>query len=142
MSQENVAVARAAYDAWNRGDLRSVLDRLHPDVEWEENPDVYPGLDRIYRGHDGFLKRQRDAFDVWEWFRVEEQEFIDAGDQVVVLQHERRKGRGSGIEVENDTATVLTLREGKVVHCIGYMDQAEALKAVGMRDEQPGRGTT
>jgi len=56
-----------------------VLDRLHPDLEWEENPDVYPGLDRIYRGHDGFLKRDRDAFDVWEWIRVEDQEFIDAG---------------------------------------------------------------
>jgi ketosteroid isomerase-like protein len=66
MSQENVETARAAYEAWNRGDLQAVLDRLHPDVEWEENPDVYPGLDRIYRGHDGFLKRQRDAFDVRE----------------------------------------------------------------------------
>jgi ketosteroid isomerase-like protein len=60
MSQENVETLQAAYDAWNRGDLQSVLDRLHPDVKWEENPDVYPGLDRSYHGHDGFLKRQRE----------------------------------------------------------------------------------
>jgi ketosteroid isomerase-like protein len=39
---QNVEIAKAAYDAWNKGDLDSVLDRLHPDVEWEENAQVYP----------------------------------------------------------------------------------------------------
>ena len=97
MSEQNVAVVRAAYDAWNRGDLESVLDSLHPDVEWEENPDVYPGLDPVYRGHTGFLKRQRDAFDAWEWFKVEDQEFIDAGDDVVVFLRAKAKGRHSGL---------------------------------------------
>ena len=47
MSQENVEVVRAAHDAWNKGDIRSVLDRLDHGVEWWENPDVYPGLTYI-----------------------------------------------------------------------------------------------
>ena len=75
MSQEKVEVVQAAHDAWNKGDLQSVLDRLHPAVEWWENPDVYPGLDRLYVGHDGFLKRERDAFDAWESFKIEDEEF-------------------------------------------------------------------
>src|SRR5437588_9062713 len=136
MSQEkNVETLQTAYHAWNRGDLHSVLDHLHPDVEWEENPDVYPGLDRIYRGHDGFLKRQRDAFDVWEWFRVEEQEFIDAGEHVVVFLRLIGKGRHSGIEVEMSVIDVLNFRDAKVTRHRLYADRAEALEAVGLSDQ-------
>ncbi len=47
MSQENVKIVMAAYEAWNRDDLDAVLLHIHPDLEWEENPDVYPGLDRM-----------------------------------------------------------------------------------------------
>jgi ketosteroid isomerase-like protein len=100
MSRENVEAVQVAFDAWNRGHVQSALDHPHPDLEWEENPDVYPGLDRIYRDHDGFLKRQRDAFDMSEWFKAEPQEIIDAGEHVVVLLHLKAKGRHSGIEVE------------------------------------------
>ena len=31
------------------------------------------------------------------------EEFIDVGDRVVLLQHELRRGRGSGVEVESET---------------------------------------
>jgi ketosteroid isomerase-like protein len=134
MSRENVEIVRAAYDAWNRGDLQSVLDRLHPELEWEENPDVYPGLDRSYRGHAGFLKRQRDAFDIWEWFRVEEQDFIDAGEHVVVFLRLMGKGRYSGIEVEMRVYDVFTFRDGKVARHRLYANRAEALEAVGLAE--------
>jgi ketosteroid isomerase-like protein len=90
-----------------------VLDSLHPDVEWEENPDV-PGLDPVYRGHAGFLKRQRDAFDAWEWFKVEEQEFIDAGEDVVVFLRAKGKGRHSGIEVGMSLHDVFTFRVARL----------------------------
>ena len=133
MSQENIELLRAGYDAWNRGDLQSVLDGLHPEVEWEENPDALPGMDRVYRGHAGFLKRQRDAFDVWEWFRVEEQEFIDAGEHVVVLVRAIGKGSHSGIEVEMRLYDVFTFRDGKITRHRLYGNRAEALEAVGLR---------
>jgi ketosteroid isomerase-like protein len=134
MSQENVEVVRSAFDAWNRGDLDSVLAHLDADVEWEENPDVYPGLDRVYRGHAGFLKRQRDAFDAWEWFRVEDQEFIDAGDYVVAALRLKAKGRHSGIEVEMSVCDCFTFRDEKVVRHRVFTDRDEALKAVGLEE--------
>jgi ketosteroid isomerase-like protein len=133
ISEQNVAIAKAAYDAWNKQDLESVLDRLHPDVEWEENDEVYPGLDPVYHGHEGFLKRQRDAFDAWEWFTVEDQEFIDAGDHVVVPLRLTAKGRHSGIEVQMTVCDVLTFRDGKVVRHRLYANRAEALEAVGLQ---------
>ena len=98
MSEENVETARMAFEAWNRRDLQSVLDLFHPDVVWEENVQVFPGMDRIYRGHEGFLKWDRDAFsEVWESIAVEPLEFIDAGDHVVALLRLSGKGQGSGV---------------------------------------------
>jgi ketosteroid isomerase-like protein len=132
VSQENVEIARAAYDAWNKGDLQFVLDHLAPDVQWEENPDVYPGLDPVYCGHDGFLKRQRDAFDIWAWFKVEARDFIDAGEHIVVPLRLMAKGRHSGIEVEMYVYDCLTFRERKVVWHRIYADRTGALKAVGL----------
>jgi ketosteroid isomerase-like protein len=132
VSEESVEIAKAAYDAWNKGDLESVLDRLHPNVEWEENAQVFPLLDPVYHGHEGFLKRQRDAFDAWEWFAVEDQELIDADDHIVVPLHLTAKGRHSGIEVEMTVCDVLTFRDGKVVRHRLCANRADALKAVGL----------
>jgi ketosteroid isomerase-like protein len=134
VSQENVEIVRSAYAAWNRGDLDSVLAHLDADVEWEENPDVYPGLDRVYRGHAGFRKRQRDAFDVWEWFTVEDQEFIDAGEHVVAALHLKGKGRHSGIEVQMTVYDCFTFQCDKVARHRLFADRAEALKAVGLEE--------
>ena len=43
------------------------------------------------------------------------EEFIDAGDRVLVTAHHRGRGRGSGIEVDTRLYSVYTLRDGKVV---------------------------
>jgi uncharacterized protein len=135
MSQENVESARMAYEAWNRRELQSVLDLFHPDVVWEENLQVFPGMDRIYRGHEGFLKWDRDAFsEVWESIAVEPLEFIDAGDHVVVLTRLFGRGVGSGVNVDMATCNVLTFRDGKVARRRLYADRADALEAAGLEE--------
>ena len=48
-----------------------------------------------------------------------------------MLVHEYRRGRGSGIEMESDTAVVFTVRHGRVVRMQGYMDQDAAMQAAG-----------
>ena len=64
-------------------------------------------------------------------------EFLHINDLVVVLMHEYRRGKGSGIEVETDTAVVFTVRQGRVIRIQGYMDQATA---VGVGDVAGERG--
>ena len=54
----------------------------------------------------GSCFEQEDA-EAWEERRLEAEEFIDAGDCVVVLLHEFRRGKGSGVEMETDTAVVV-----------------------------------
>jgi len=62
---------------------------------------------------------------------MEPQEFIDAGDRVVVLQREYQRSN-SGVEMTIETAGILDLRDGRVVRMQGYMDPAEALAAAGL----------
>ena len=42
--------------------------------------------------------------------------------------HEYRRGKGSGLEVETDTAVVFTVRDGRVVGIQGYIDPVAASK--------------
>jgi ketosteroid isomerase-like protein len=56
MSQENVEVVRAAYEALIRGDLRAWSDSTDPEIEW--NATAYPILDQPQcgRGREDFVR--------------------------------------------------------------------------------------
>ena len=69
---------------------------------------------------------------IWADRRMELERAIDAGDQVVALVHEYRRGKGSGVTVEADIALVYGFKEGKVVRIEPYMSQADALEAAGL----------
>jgi ketosteroid isomerase-like protein len=60
-------------------------------------------------------------------------EFISDGEHVVVAITSRMTGRG-GIEVDAKSATVATLRGGRLVRWTMYQDKAEALEAVGLEE--------
>jgi ketosteroid isomerase-like protein len=132
MSQENVEIVRQVYEAFQRGDSKKLMNLVSPDIELHGTSG---GLSdgSVARG----IEAVRQTFDLWDqdWeTKLSPQEFIDAGDQVVVLQHEHRRGRGSGAEVEAKTAVLYGLRDGGVVRIQGFMDQAEALEAAGLRE--------
>jgi ketosteroid isomerase-like protein len=83
------------------------------------------------------IEAVRQTFELWDedWeTELSPQEFVDAGDQVVLLQHELRRGRGSGVEVEADTAVLYDLRDGRIVRIQGFMDQTNALAAAGLSE--------
>jgi ketosteroid isomerase-like protein len=54
---------------------------------------------------------------------------------VVVFQREHQRGRSSGLELVDETASVIDLRDGRVVRIQGYMDRAAALAAVGLTQD-------
>ncbi len=58
-------------------------------------------------------------------------ELIECGEYVVVPNVTRMRGR-DGIEVEARSASVVTLREGRIVAWRLFRDRAEALRAVGL----------
>lgn len=86
MSAENVEIARGGYDAFSRGDIDAVLSMMDPDIVWQE-----PDVEGIPAGgtHHGREAVAENVFgrvsEDWDEFQVVPEEFLDAGDRVVVL---------------------------------------------------------
>jgi ketosteroid isomerase-like protein len=134
MSEENVETVRNAFEAFNRGDQERMAALVDPEVEFHG---TVGGLEegRVARGQPEIDETfEAEDLEAWEERRLEPEDFIDAGDSVVVLVHEYRRGRGSGVELESDTAIVFGLRDGRVVRIQGYMNRAEALEAAGLAE--------
>src|SRR6266550_123510 len=111
MSKENVEIVRRGFEAALRGEWNQaarLLDRdveLHGTVGGLSEGSVARGLERIRQ------EFEQEDFEAWDERRLEAERFIDAGDRVVVLLHEFRRGRGSGVELETDTAVVCEVRD-------------------------------
>jgi ketosteroid isomerase-like protein len=142
MSQENVETVRQIYalteDAWARRKA-GVTDWTgspmwtlwDPDVVIEENA-AFPDA-AVYHGYDGLLRWWTKFFEVFDELRMEPQEFIPVGDQVVVQVHHWFRAK-IGVELEQDITHVWTLRNGRVVHAVGYHERSDALDAAGLSD--------
>jgi ketosteroid isomerase-like protein len=132
MSQENVEVVREAFESYLGGDLEKTAQLLDPEVEFHG---TVGGLEEGRVAHglpEAVQVFEEEDLEAWEERRLEAEEFIDAGDDVVVLLHEYRRGRGSGVELETDTAVICAVRGGRVVRIRGYMDRHAALEAAGL----------
>lgn len=132
MSQENVKTVRDAFEAFLGGDQERTAQLVDPEVEFHGTVGgIQEG--QIAHGQSQIDKQfEEEDLEAWEERRLEPEDFIDAGDEVVVLLHEYRRGRGSGVELEAETAVVVTVSGGRVVRIQGYMDRAAALEAAGL----------
>lgn len=87
------------------------------------------------RGIAGYWKSMREWLAMWETYSVEAERFIDAGDTtVVVITRERGRSRSAGVEVEQSTADVWRIQDGRIMSMRSYSDQDEALRAAGLSE--------
>ena len=127
MSRENVEVVRAIYEAWS--DNRSAAPFIERDLEYINPPEaVEPGT-RIGRKYLAAVR------DVYPDFRIQTEQFIDAGDDVVVMATIRGRGLRSQAVAEQRQAYVWTLRNGKAIRFRWFNDPRQALEAVGLSEQ-------
>jgi len=86
-----------------------------------------------FRGAEGFVEGWREWLSPWESYRIEAEEFIDAGDEVVVLARVRARTRRGGVEMEHAPGAVWTVEGGRIRRIEFYLERSEALEAVGQR---------
>jgi ketosteroid isomerase-like protein len=86
VSRENVEIVRRSLDRWSNGDLEGFLDSVDPEIEWRASG-IYPGVDPVYFGHDGFRKFWHDFHEIWETLVMEVLDIAAAGDQVAFSLH-------------------------------------------------------
>ena len=120
-------LARAALDAFNRGDLEWLLERIDDDFEFDWSRSRSP-LAGVYRGRDGLAEFLREQWETFESFHREATDFIDRGHQVVVPHTVHAQGR-NGIEVSAEANHVFTLEADGHARVTMFQRLDEALAA-------------
>jgi ketosteroid isomerase-like protein len=110
-----------------------VTDLIDPEIEWR-GPREFPDLAEPVYGLQGMASYRAKIAEAIEDYRMVPEEFIDAGDdRVLVFSREGGRGRGSGAEVEtHPTAHLWTLRNGKAIRMQSYWERSDALEAAGL----------
>jgi ketosteroid isomerase-like protein len=134
MSQENVEVVRRAVEAFNEGGMssRATLDFFDVAAVFEEPPEQ-PGASTAH-GRES-LERMFTQFDeAWEEHLSTPDEIrpIDA-ERVLMFSVDRFRGRDK-LEVTQPSATIFTLRDGKIVRMQSFWERENALKALGLQE--------
>jgi ketosteroid isomerase-like protein len=129
MSEQNVELARRGYEALTPGDLDAVAELFAPDLTWEwweKGPwDCHSRDEAMAMIRERLVQRAIGRL----------KEIIDVDDErvVVVMKRNpdsRRSYADSGLpEGHDETANVVTIRDGKVVAMQDYRSRAEATEA-------------
>ena len=108
----------------------AVLEALAPDVEWTEAAGFpYAGT---YHGPDEIVKNVFFRLGTeWDGFRVLPGEFHDAGENIIMTGFYEGTYKASGKPMRASVAHVLTLRDGKIVRFVQYVDSRKVWDAMG-----------
>ena|ERR1700726_2574764 len=138
MLAQNVDIARRAMNALNQLELMvgrtdplpALREFCDPDVEWDFSR---RGVDpEIYHGYDGWVRIAEQFGDVWQELRMEIEQIIDAGENVVLFTDMIGLSR-SGVALHERVAQVWTFRDGKIVRDRYFADdRAACLEAAGL----------
>jgi uncharacterized protein len=129
MTPSNVDLLRGIYAEWGRGNWRPNFDVYHPRMVWGWS-DEFPGLGGVYLDREDPNPRLRSWLSGWDCWRAEADDFLEFGDQVVVLATYHGRGKGSGVEIRQQGAHVFQLRDGKVVRLEIFVTRERAIESV------------
>jgi ketosteroid isomerase-like protein len=128
MSQENVEIVRAAFEAYNRGDLDALTQFYDPDVVFETL------LLGTHRGNEAIRVLYEENRKTLSGYRLDPIELIDAGNKVVADVQVIGVGPASQIAMEDRDrfALLFTIRNGRTVRQQSFRNREDALEAAGL----------
>ncbi len=85
--EQLITSLRAAYAAFNRGDVDAAVEPLDTQIEWSE-PSEFPG-GGTYHGREGAKQYLAQSRAAWAEVISEPEQFIPAGNRIVVFVHAR-----------------------------------------------------
>ncbi len=132
MSAENVSLVQGIYRAFASGDVPAAIAAMSPEIEWNEaenfpyadgNP--YIGPEAIVGGVFARLASE------WDGFHFAPEQFLDAGDTVVVTGRYHGTWRATGKAMSPQAAHIWTCAQGKAVRFQQMVDTLAVARATG-----------
>jgi ketosteroid isomerase-like protein len=129
MADDDIERVRSVYAAMARQDGDQLADALAHDIEWTM-PEVLPwGGTR--HGPDGIRAMVELFAEHVEGAWADPDDYLDAGDRIVVLGRARGTVRATGEEYEVGFSHVWTLTDGVPSAFRAYLDPSEIVSALG-----------
>lgn len=117
----NLEIAQTMYDAFNSGDLETVMNHMADDVEWVE-----PAGSRFagtHRGPDAILQNVfAPVMEAMETFEAKPERFIEDGDTIVAIGADEGVVAETGESLTAKFAQVCEFEDGKLVRFENYTD--------------------
>jgi uncharacterized protein len=120
----NVDAARSAYEAFGRGDLAALQESFAEQAVWVTSDEL--PLGGTTTGRDQIIANFAQIPNYWSSFSVEPEEFIEAGDYVVVRGTQRAANESGSFEAPY--AHLMKFEDGKLVRGEFHTDSAKAAK--------------
>lgn len=128
----NVAVVDALYKAFAKGDIPTVLAGMDPNIAWNE-AEGFPYADRNpYIGPqavlEGVFARIGAEWEYWNLTGVELHEM--ANNKVFATLRYQAKYKKNGATIDNQTAHLWTLKDGKITSFQQFTDTKQVADAI------------
>ena len=131
MSEENEILVRAAYEAYDRGDMTGMLALVHPDLEWtyldpafaDPEPQTCHGRHQLMEA----LERQASS-----GLTSHIEEITSRGDKVLVVLHTPGLDQRRAWSAGDRNYLVLTFRQQQVIAMRACRDRDEAAVLAGL----------
>ena len=127
MADQNLDAIVGWAEAAQRGDLAEEL--WDPDLQIV-NAEGWV-LETTYVGHEGLRRWWNDLEEAFSDFALQVDEITRLDDEhFLTVQRFVGHFRTTGIPFDGPWASVITVRDGRIVHAVGYLSKKRALRAV------------
>lgn len=118
----------AAYEAWSRRDIESLLEVVHLDAEARPILGANIGAS-VYLGRDGLRQWFKDLHQEWERFETRVTRIEERADRALCTIDVHARGRASGVVIDEELYHVIEMRDGLIRRLEAYMDRDAAMQA-------------
>jgi ketosteroid isomerase-like protein len=134
MPRENIAAVEAAYEDLASDGLDQFIEHWTDDLDHRSIEGAPDDRGPIH-GKKAMRAYVQDWIDLFDDFRIEPVELLDAGENTVVAVL-RFGGRAklSGVETAQTMGAVLTILDGKIARGREYATRDQALEAAGLEE--------
>jgi uncharacterized protein len=130
MATEYVERLRRGYAAFKAGGVEAILGQVAPELEFRDRESA-PDRETLVGG-EGIVELVRLNLEVFDQLELEPQEFVDAGDVVLVVLRMHVRGRASGAAIDCEVCHVWKFSEGHARRMQVYASKERAIEALGL----------